>query len=84
VGVNDSSEEARNVQHRVLSKMSPARKILLLEDANRTARRLALAGIQSRFPRATREQQIRLLMDIVLGPELATRVYGPRPTGIRK
>ena len=80
----DTSEDARNVQHRVLCRMSPARKIRLVEDANHTARRLALAGIQLRFPRATSEQRIRLLMDIVLGEELAARVYGPRPANIGK
>lgn len=83
-GVNDTSDRARDVQHRVLRGMSPARKLQLVEDANRTARRLALAGIRARFPRATPEQQIRLLMDIVLGEDLAARAYGPRPPDIGK
>jgi len=78
LGVRDTSAEAEDVQHRVLRAMSPARKIGLVEDANRTARRLALAGIAMRFPRATPEQRIRLLMDLVLGEPLAARVYGPR------
>lgn len=72
------------MQCRVLREMSPARKIELVEDANRTARRLAMAGIRLRYPDATPEQQFRLLMDIVLGEELAARVYGPRPAGMGK
>ena len=59
--------------------MSPAEKIALVEDANRTARRLALAGIELRFPHATESERFRLLMDLVLGKELAEKVYGPCP-----
>jgi len=77
-GVNDTSVEAAEVQTRILGAMPPRRKIALVEDANRTARRLALAGIGLRFPEASSEDRIRLLMDLVLGDELAARVYGPR------
>ena len=45
VGLNDTSEQARQVQSRVLSRMSPARKILFVEDANRTARHRLLAAL---------------------------------------
>lgn len=75
--MNDTSDEALAVQIRVLRAMSPARKIALVEDANRIARRLALAGIALRFPAASQEERYRRLMDIVLGPELAQRIYGP-------
>ncbi len=76
--VSDTSTEAAEVQHRVLRGMAPGRKISLVEDANRTARRLALAGIDLRFPGVSPEQRVRLLMDVVLGEKLAARVYGPR------
>ena len=56
------------------------RKVSLVEDANRTARCLAMAGIGLRFPGASDEERVRLLMDLVLGQELASRVYGPRRT----
>lgn len=81
--MNDTSEAAAEVQVRVLRAMSASRKIGLVEDANRTARRLALAGIGLRFPDASQEERLRLLMDIVLGADLAKRVYGPRtsPSG---
>ena len=48
--MTDTSVEAAQVQCRVLRGMAPGRKIGLVEDANRTARRLALAGIDLRFP----------------------------------
>lgn len=83
VGATDTSPEAAEVQLRVFRSMSPARKIALVEDANRTARRLALAGIELRFPQASESERFRLLMDVILGKELAARVYGPLdpPTG---
>lgn len=77
-GVNDTSVEAAELQSQVLRAMPPSRKISLVEDANRTARQLALAGIKLRFPTAAPEQTVRLLMDLILGDELAARVYGPR------
>lgn len=77
--VSDTSEVAAKVQARVLRAMPARRKLSLVEDANRTARRLALAGIGLRFPGASPEERIRLLMDILLGGELAARVYGPPP-----
>jgi len=76
--VSDTSAEAAEVQIRLLSRMPPSRKIGLVEDANRTARRLALAGIKLRFPEASTEECVRLLMDVILGDDLAQRVYGPR------
>lgn len=76
--MNDTSAEAAEVQSRLLYAMPPNRKISLVEDANRTARRLALAGIKLRFPEASTEQSVRLLMDMILGDELAAKVYGPR------
>ena len=74
---SDTSPEAAEAQLRVFRAMSPARKIALVEDANRTARRLALAGIELRFPHASESERFRLLMDLILGKELAARVYGP-------
>jgi hypothetical protein len=76
--VNDTSDAAAEVQIRLLRAMPASRKVELVEDANRTARRLALAGIGLRFPEASEEERVRLLMDILLGADLAVRVYGPR------
>jgi len=82
--VNDTSEAVAEVQVQVLRAMPASRKIGLVEDANRTARRLALAGIGLRFADASQEERVRLLMDIVLGAELAERVYGPRTLPARR
>jgi hypothetical protein len=36
----DTSDDAAEAQYRVMRAMSPSRKVALVEDANRTARRL--------------------------------------------
>ena len=76
--VQDTSAAAADLQAKVLRAMPASRKIALVEDANRTARQLALAGIALRFPTASPQERVRLLMDIVLGADLAEQVYGPR------
>lgn len=47
---------------------------------NRTARLLALAGLRRRYPEAREEEIRRRLADLLLGPELAARAYGPLPS----
>ena len=64
--------------------MPASRKVRLVEDANRTSRVLALAGIALRFPQASAVERQRLLMDLVLGRELAKRVYGPLPVTLER
>lgn len=50
-----------------------------MEDLNRTARLLALDGLRRRYPEAEPEELRRRLADLLLGPELATKAYGPGP-----
>jgi hypothetical protein len=44
---------------------------------NQTVKLLALAGLKSRYPDETPEQLRRRLADLLLGSELACKVYGP-------
>ena len=82
--LTDTSPDAVEVQLRILRKMPAWRKVQLVEDANRTARQLALAGISLRHPDASETERVRLLLDLVLGESLAAEVYGPRrPTESR-
>ena len=74
----NTSDDAAEAQYRVMRAMSPSRKVALVEDANRTARRLALAGIQLRCPDASAEERSRLLIELLLGKELAERAFGPK------
>ena len=49
-------------------------------ELNRSARMLALTGLRRRHPDASDEEIRRRLADLLLGPELAARVYGPIPS----
>ena len=44
---------------------------------NRAVRDLALAGLRQRHPNDSPAQRRRRLADLLLGQELAARVYGP-------
>ena len=76
-GLSDTSPEAAKIQREIYRNMSAERKLELVEDANHTARELALAGLAQRYPDDPTETLHRRLFDLVLGPELAERVYGP-------
>ena len=80
--LTDTSPDAMEVQLSILREMPAWRKVQLVEDANRTARRLALAGISLRHPDASEAERVRLLLELVLGESVAAKVYGPRrPAG---
>ncbi len=55
---------------------SPTRKMHMLAQLNASARMLALAGLRSRYPNATEAGLRRRLADLLLGEELARKVYG--------
>jgi len=74
---SDTRPEATQLQLKLLREASPARKLALLGQMNETVRVLALAGLKTRYPDETPEQLRRRLADLLLGPELALKVYGP-------
>jgi hypothetical protein len=73
----DTSPEIEEFQIQRLRQMPPWRKLALVGEMNRTVRTLALAGLRQRHPDDTPAQQQRRLADLILGSELASRVYGP-------
>lgn len=73
----DTTPEAEAVQVEIFRRMSGRQKLALVEEANRNARELALAGLRLRHPDAGPDELFRRLMDLTLGEELAERVYGP-------
>lgn len=79
----DTDPEAERVQIEIFRNMPAWRKMQLVEDANQTARQLALAGLRQRHPEAGPEELRRRLMGLFLGEELATEVYGPLPEAKR-
>lgn len=74
---SDTSPEIEDLLVDIYRRMPPWRKIELVDDANRTARQLAWAGLHSRHPGESRARLRRRLLDLVLGEELALAAYGP-------
>jgi hypothetical protein len=73
----DTSDDAERVVLEIYRRMPAWRKVELVEDANRTARQLAWIGLQSRHPDESRSRLRRRLLGLVLGEDLARKLYGP-------
>lgn len=73
----DTPPETERALFAMLREMAPWRKLEMVAQLNQTVRELALVGLRERYPHASPEELRRRLADIVLGPELAEKVYGP-------
>jgi hypothetical protein len=74
---SDTSPDIERLQVETLRHMPPHRKLALVGEMSQTVRVLALTGLRQRHPDDTPAQRQRRLADLLLGPELAARVYGP-------
>jgi hypothetical protein len=75
----DIPPETERVLFAMLRDMPPWRKLEMVAQLNQAGSELALAGLRMRYPNATQDELHRRLADILLGDELAMRVYGPAP-----
>jgi len=75
----DLRPEAEKVQIELLRQAPAWRKLEMVAQMNLTVRTLALCGLRQRHPNASPEELRRRLADLLLGPELAARAYGPPP-----
>ena len=73
----DTDREAERVLVEIMKALPAWKKLALLDDACATARTLALAGLRARHPQASDAALHRMLMGLLLGDEIATRVWGP-------
>jgi hypothetical protein len=73
---SDTHPKVEALQIALWRQASPTRKMHMLAQLNASARMLALAGLRSRFPNATEAELRRRLADLLLGEELARKVYG--------
>lgn len=76
----DTSPEAEVVLFKLWRETPAWRKLEMMESLNQGARLLALMGLRQRFPDASPDELRRRLAAILLGEDLASRVYGPIPT----
>jgi hypothetical protein len=51
------------------------KKISMVDGLNETVKTLAMSGIKQRHPNATPQQVHRMLAELMLGAELARKVY---------
>ncbi len=75
----DTHPKIERLQIERLQRMPPWRKMALMGEMSQTVRVLALAGLRQRHPDDTPALRQRRLADLLLGPELACRAYGPLP-----
>jgi hypothetical protein len=75
----DTSPEAERVLIELYRKATIGQKLAMVEEANRTAKALAMTGLKERYPNESPEKLRRRLADLWLGPELAAKAYGPLP-----
>ncbi len=73
---SDTSSEMETLQIELWRQASPTRKMHMLAQLNAATRTLALAGLRARYPQASEAELRRRLADLLLGKDLACKVYG--------
>lgn len=71
----DTHPKMEALQIELIRRMPSWKKIAMVDSLNRTVKTLALNGIRQRQPQATPEQVRRMLAELILGEELARKVY---------
>ncbi len=75
----DTRPEIERLQVEKMRQTPAWRKLAMVSQLNDTVRAMALSGLRQRNPFASGEALRRMLADLLLGEELAARVYGPAP-----
>ncbi len=73
---SDTHPKMEALQIRLLREAPSWRKMEMLASLNAAAKSLALAGLRQRFPQAREGELRRRLADLLLGEDLARKVYG--------
>lgn len=73
---SDTHPKMEALQIQLWRQATPTRKMDMLAQLNTSARILALMGLRSRYPHAGEAELRRRLAGLLLGEELASRVYG--------
>ena len=73
---SDTHPKMEALQIQLLRQASPTRKMNMLAQLNASARLLAMTGLRSRFPQASEAELRFKLAVLLLGDELARKVYG--------
>lgn len=77
--LSDTHPTAEKVQIAILRSMLVAEKFRIVNGLIVAGRTLSLSCLRDRFPHAGPEELRRRLATLLLGSELAAKVYGPEP-----
>lgn len=73
---SDTHPKMEALQIQLWRQAGPAQKMNMLAQLNASARLLALAGLRAQHPQASEAELRRKLAELLLGKELAHKVYG--------
>ncbi len=74
----DTDPKMEALQVELWRQASPTRKMNMLAQLNAAVRLLAATGLRARYPNADEAELRRRLADLLLGEDLARKVYGGR------
>jgi predicted component of type VI protein secretion system len=72
----DTHPKIEAMQIQMWRQASPTRKMEMLAQLNTSARLLAMTGLRSQYPQASESELRFKLASLLLGEELAGKVYG--------
>ncbi len=75
----DTHPEAEAVLIRLQREASPWRKLEIVDQLNQSVKLLAISGLRKQYPFDNEELLHRRLADLLLGKQLALKVYGAFP-----
>jgi hypothetical protein len=73
---SDTHPKMEALQIQILRQATSAQKLNILVELNASARILAVIGLRSQYPQASENEIQRRLARLLLGEEMACKVYG--------
>lgn len=73
---SDTHPKMEALQIQLWRQATPTRKMNMLAQLNKSARMLALTGLRAQFPQASEAELRFKLAGLLLGDEIAQKVYG--------
>jgi len=73
---SDTHPKMEALQIQLWRQASSTKKMNMLAQLNASVRMLALKGLRAQYPQATEAELHRKLADLLLGEELAQKVFG--------
>jgi hypothetical protein len=80
----DTSRDALRAQYAALRRISPARRLALMDDLTALARSMSREGLKRRHPGLDEAEFDALFFELVLGPNLAAKVLEHRRARLAK